>query len=264
MQGRQGCRLRRGHRDWLCGVASVLALGMVVAGCVGGSGGSGLAARGVPGPSIAFESIDGPPPQVFDKLVRKLNEEAEARNVPVVSREAQVPYRIRGYVALGIQRKQQRTLVSWVWDVYDGEQQRVVRFAGEEPAGPPGSDAWAAANDEVLGRIARAGMERLAAYLQVPASVAAPQSSAVTGDPREAAAGAGTAGTVAAARDDFRPEAFGIFRLARNEPPPAAEPEASGEGAGPDIPLPRRRPPVSTARRGQVASVAPSPRVHRD
>ena len=40
------------------------------------------------GPTVAFESVDGPPPQVFDKLVRALEAESTARSFTIVSREA--------------------------------------------------------------------------------------------------------------------------------------------------------------------------------
>ena len=94
-----------------------------------------------PGPNatVAFESIDGPPPAVFRKLVQKLNEEAEAKKVPIVSRENAAPYRIRGYVALAVQKKQKRTIVSWVWDVYDTDLKRSFRLSGD-PAPKGGSD----------------------------------------------------------------------------------------------------------------------------
>src|SRR5688572_22807654 len=40
-------------------------------------------ARGPTGATVAFESIDGPPIGVFNKLVQNLNEEADVRQVPV-------------------------------------------------------------------------------------------------------------------------------------------------------------------------------------
>ena len=171
-----------------------------------------------------------------------MNEEAEAKKVPIVSRETPAPYRIRGYVALGIQKKQKRTIVSWVWDVYDAEQKRSFRLSGEEIAGPAaGRDAWDAANDEVLGRVARAGMERLAAYFQSPASVA-PEPA---GEPVPSGDGDRNM-TVASVpgRDDFRPESQGIFRLFRNDPAPAPDSPSVQAEAPLDatVPLPRRRP----------------------
>lgn len=148
----------------LSAVAAVFALGLLVSGCV--TSGSTAVQAPMAGSTVAFESIDGPPAHVFRKYVEKLNVEAEARKVPVVSREMDTPYRIRGYLALGIEKKQKRTVITWVWDVYDSSERRAFRMSGEEYAGPAGRDPWAVANDEALTRVARAGMERLAVYFQ--------------------------------------------------------------------------------------------------
>jgi hypothetical protein len=208
-----------------------------------------------PGPNatVAFESIDGPPPATFRKLVQKLNEEAEAKKVPIVSRENAAPYRIRGYVALAVQKKQKRTVVTWIWDVYDTDLKRSFRLSGEEIAGPAGRDAWDAANDEVLSRVARAGMDRLAAYFQSPASV--PSEPSVDPAPK----GVGDRDMTVAGRDDFRPESQGIFRLFRNEPTAPEETASTqadvGEGPADEaVPLPRRRP--AAAGRGGEDKVA--------
>ena len=190
--------------------------------------------------------------------MQKLNEEAEAKKVPIVSRENAAPYRIRGYVALGIQKKQKRTVVSWVWDVYDTDLKRSFRLSGEEVAGPAGRDGWEAANDEVLTRVARAGMERLAAYFQSPASVAPEPASepAPQGDRDMTVASV-------AGKDDFRPESQGIFRLFRSQP--AADPSPSTQAAieetSPDtaIPLPRSRPACGRTRRRQGGDGRPGP-----
>ena len=40
--------------------------------------------------------------------------------------------------------------------------------AADEEAGPPGGSAWSAADEEVIGRIARDGMTRLASFLGSP------------------------------------------------------------------------------------------------
>jgi hypothetical protein len=183
-------------------------------------------------PSVAFESIDGAPPAVFQKLVQKLNDEANARQVPVVTREGYAPYRIRGYVAASVVKKQ--TVVSWVWDVYDGETRRAARLTGEEKAGPAGKDAWNAANnDAVLARVARSGMEQLAAFLGEPAAPAAPAlTPAGPAEDRQLTVAAG---------DDFRPEAHGIFRL----PAASQGQDVAATGAIPaesQTPLPPRRP----------------------
>lgn len=156
-------RERRSACSALC-VAALLAF------AVGGCSATGPSAslQGARDTTIAFESIDGPPPAVFRKLVQKLNEEAEARQVPVTTREGFAPYRVRAYVAVGVEKKKKRATVSWVWDVYEANERRALRIGGEESVDAAGSDAWASANDAVLSRIARSGMDRLAAFLNSP------------------------------------------------------------------------------------------------
>jgi hypothetical protein len=66
-------------------------------------------------------------------------------------------------------------MIAWVWDVYDGSQQRAMRLSGEEPAGKPGRDAWAAADDLVLRKIAQAGLAGLSGMINgTPAEPAPP------------------------------------------------------------------------------------------
>jgi hypothetical protein len=131
-------------------------------GCAGGGAGSGPAnsfASAGGGATVAFESIDGPPPQVFERMVGVLDSEAKLRNIAVVSREGSAAYRVRSY--LSAQIRGGRTLIAWVWDVYDRDQQRALRLSGEEATGKPGRDAWAQADDLVLRRIAQAGLTGL-------------------------------------------------------------------------------------------------------
>jgi hypothetical protein len=244
--GRAQARKRRIGALWLR-VALIALCGLGAAAC------TTTGSRPAPNATVAFESIDGPPPATFRKLVQKLNEEAEAKKVPIVSRENAAPYRIRGYVALAVQKKQKRTIVSWVWDVYDTDLKRSFRLSGEEIAGPAGRDAWDAANDEVLSRVARAGMDRLAAYFQSPAS-AAPEPS---GD--AAPKGDGDRDKTVTNKDDFRPESQGIFRLFRNAPAvpeetASTQADAGERAADEAVPLPRRRP--AAAGRGGEDKVA--------
>jgi hypothetical protein len=146
-------------------------LSIAAAFALGGCSSSGFpgALSGMSGQprTVAFESIDGPPETVFKSLVRELNQEAQARQVSVVSRESDAQYRIRGYVAAHVQGK--KTTISWVWDVYDADRQRAMRLTGEE-VGTSGRTAWNAADDQVLNRIARDGMTRLAAFLENPSA----------------------------------------------------------------------------------------------
>jgi hypothetical protein len=121
------------------------------------------------GPTVAFESIDGPPPQIFERMVGVLDSESKLRNLSIVSREGSASYRVRGYLSAQVSRGQ--TTIAWVWDVYDGDQQRALRLTGEEPAGKAGRDPWSAADDLVLRKIAQAGLSGLSAMVNraVPA-----------------------------------------------------------------------------------------------
>src|ERR1700730_2082120 len=140
-------------------------VGLLVAGLFGlGAAGCTTAPQGatpiamVRGPTVAFESSDGPPESIFRQLVQDLNDEATARQVAVVSRDAPAQFRVRGYVAALVE-KRRRTVIAWVWDVYEAEQRRAIRLTGEEPAGASGRGTWAAADDALLRRIAQDGNE---------------------------------------------------------------------------------------------------------
>src|SRR6202163_3920144 len=145
--------------------AMLLAIACGLGGCAGGGAASGAYAMASTssGPTVAFESIDGPPPQVFDRMVSVLDTESKLRNLSIVSREGGASYRVRSYLSAQVVRG--RTMISWVWDVYDNNQQRALRLSGEEPAGKAGRDAWAAADDLVLRKIAQAGLSGLSGMI---------------------------------------------------------------------------------------------------
>jgi hypothetical protein len=156
-----GRRVAGAAKTWRLIAMTVLALG--AAACTTDGRPSLVAGRAA---TIAFESIDGPPQPVFHKLVESLAAEAVSRQVMVISREAAPQYRIRGYLAAHVERG--RAHIGWVWDVYDAEKRRTLRIAGEEPGGRRGSDAWSAANEQMLRRIARTSMDQIAAFLGDP------------------------------------------------------------------------------------------------
>jgi hypothetical protein len=167
-------------------VTAACALG----GCAGGGavGGSFAMASSGSGTTVAFESIDGPPPQVFDRMVSVLDNESKLRNLSIVSREGTASYRVRSYLAAQVSRG--RTTIAWVWDVYDQNQQRALRLSGEEPAGKAGRDAWAAADDLVLRKIAQAGLSGLSSMINGTAPVDTPQPSPAPGKRGSAVASA--------------------------------------------------------------------------
>ena len=220
----------------VCGLA-VAALAACAAGCssLPSNGRVSLASAVSPGSTVAFESIDGPPQDVFGKLVTNLNDEAGKRQIAVVSRSAAPTYRVRGYVSALVDRN--KTTFAWVWDVYDNDKRRVLRINGEEPAAAPGKrrDAWTAADEQVLSRMAKSGMDRIATFLNSPEAppVAAPEPNFVT---------------LVSGRDDS-PEGAGIVR--------GPDQSDGAVGAVPDQPAPQpkgKSRPATAAR--QAAALA--------
>jgi hypothetical protein len=149
--------------------ATLLATACALGGCAGsGAATDAYAMAGNPSgaggaPTVTFESIDGPPPQVFDRMVSVLDSESKLRNLAIVSREGQASYRVRSYLAAQVNHSQAE--IAWVWDVYDTNHQRALRLSGAEPAGKAGRDAWGSADDLVLRKIAQAGFSGLTAMV---------------------------------------------------------------------------------------------------
>ena len=180
------------------GIAACLALALAASGCANSPGPAPMASvASARGASIAFESIDGPPVAVFQNLVTTLSSEAQARQVQVVSRTGSPAYRIRGYLAAIVVGG--KSHISWVWDVYDADKQRVLRIAGEEATGRPGSNAWAAADEQMVRRIARSSIDRLAAFLASPSAPPAVEPTPQPGSPAIASADAAAAALALAA-----------------------------------------------------------------
>jgi hypothetical protein len=197
----------------------------------------GLSAAQPRGATVAFESIEGPPPAQFQTLVRNLNDEAQSRRLAVISRETPSAYRVRGYLAAKVVKGQ--TTIAWVWDVFDGDERRALRINGEETAKGPYRDAWTAADDAMLRRIARSSMEQLAVFLTSPEVAPNGLVASARADPPPVA----TIGL-----RDPSPEAAGIFRIFRANADPLPAPAQSAETPatldknGDSVPIPRRRP----------------------
>src|SRR5258706_12645864 len=77
--------------------ALLLAIGCGLGGCAGGGAAGGAFAMAGGSPTVAFESIDGPPPPGFDRMVDVLGSESKLPNPPIVSREGTAPYPVRTY-----------------------------------------------------------------------------------------------------------------------------------------------------------------------
>ncbi|HKA81840.1 MAG TPA: hypothetical protein VKD43_17500 [Xanthobacteraceae bacterium] len=234
--GRPAAKAAKVGIDRLVGAIGVLLMGLTVSACVStGQIANLIETRRT---TVAFESIDGPPPAVFQKLVQNLKDEASSRQIAVVA-PSEANYRLRGYLAA--QGGDGATSIVWVLDVYDSSQRRAFRLSGEERAtGRAGS--WAAADEQVLARIARASMDRFTAFLATAGT-----SAAAASPPRAASTSSGLGWP-----DDWTPEASGIFRIFKREPSRTAEVAADDAAALPpeEVPLPRGRPapaPVGSA-----------------
>ncbi|TSJ62770.1 hypothetical protein FO470_07130 [Starkeya sp. 3C] len=133
--------------------------------------------------AIAFESIDGPPEPVFDRLVANLSSEATARQMPIVSREGQAAYRVRGYLAASVENGKGE--VDWAWDVFDADRDRIMRISGVEKVGP-GKDVWNKLDDAMLQRIAAQSIDEIATRLNGGTPSGTPAAAARQPDPADA------------------------------------------------------------------------------
>ncbi|MBS0535892.1 MAG: hypothetical protein JSR72_17715 [Proteobacteria bacterium] len=184
-------------------------------------GSSPLAAQQPRGATVAFDVIDGLPQTQFQKLVERLNDEAQSRRLAVVSRDGASAYRVRGALTATVDRGQ--TTIAWTWDVFDGTQQRVLQIKGEETGANTvkADEAWKVADDAMLQRIAQSSMDKLTAFLTSPEVVP------------------GAAAAPAVAFDNTSPEAAGIYRIQSS-----ADPLQTGSAQAPAMqpPLPQKRP----------------------
>jgi hypothetical protein len=239
---------------------AVLLLGLALSACAG----TGQLANLTEGDrtAVAIQSVEGAPAAVVHRFVAMLEDEAAARQIPVVPL-SEAGYRLRGYLAAQGDGAAATKAVAWSVDVYRADGQRAVRLSGEEKAaGHP----WQQADDETLRRIARASMERLAAFLGRSRPPAAAASAATPQSQGEASAAASPLPSALlsplGSLDDWTPEAAGIFRILRGEPArTAASPDAAAHATAAvpsdEVPLPRRRPAAADATRGAALAFAP-------
>jgi hypothetical protein len=205
----------------------VVAAALALAGCVTTSTTPTISPTAAEGATIIFESIDGPPRPVSARLAKSLDQEAAARKLVVVTRGGQALYHIRAYLAAHADGG--RTTLAWALDVYDAQRKRAFRLNGEERT--VGPNAWAAANDEMLRRIASTSVAELMTFIAADRTGAGATAEAAP------AQGAGSQGLAQAGlTDDFRPEAAGIFRVFAASPAPIVTADST------PVPLPPRRP----------------------
>jgi hypothetical protein len=102
--------------------------------------------------TVAIDSIDGPPKEIFDRLVARMSAEAEARQYPIVSRLGTPNFRARLSFVPEIEGRNSR--IAWTAEILDRAEQPVARLTGVEPLGRGRKDPWSRVDDATLGRIA--------------------------------------------------------------------------------------------------------------
>lgn len=227
-------RHTRGETRLFASVGFLLACALALGGC--NPDGQTVTAAQPRGATVAFDSLDGLPPAHFKKLVQDLNDEAQSRRLAIISREQPSAYRVRGYLAAKVSRRE--TTITWVWDVFDTNEQRALRITGEETAKIRHKDAWTVADDAMLHRIANTSVEQLAAFLTspdvVPGAIPAPDPAQPTDTQAVAAVGPANSS----------PEAAGIYRMSypRADPIPTEALEPTDANETELVPLPPHRP----------------------
>lgn len=121
------------------------------------------------GVNVAFESIEGLPNDLEQTLARDLDEEATNEHIAIAPAGADAPYRVRSYLAA--HAKGADTTFVWAWDVYDTDLHHAIRLTGEEHGKGKG---WAAADEALVHRIARTGMQQLATFIASPPAAVPP------------------------------------------------------------------------------------------
>jgi hypothetical protein len=241
---RPGAGAQRTGTYRCCGRLCVLLLGLMASACANIGQIGNLTES--PRITVAFESIDGPPPAVFHKFMRTLKDEAGARQIAVVA-PGEANYRLRGYLAAHADGG--ATSIAWAWDVYDASQRRAFRLNGEEKSGAVGGTGWATTDDQVLRRIARTGLDQLAIFAASPR-----QSSVAAAEP---APQVEKRRSTFAWLDDWAPETAGIFRIFRREKPRAEVVAAIDLPQAEEVPLPRGRP-APDGNTGRALAFAPA------
>jgi hypothetical protein len=231
--GRPFAGARAGGFYRQCGRLCALVLGLAASACAN-IGQIGNLTEG-PKVTVAFESVDGAPPAVFQKYIAALKDEAGTRQM-MVTTPGEANYRLRGYLAAPIEGG----ALAWAWDVYDTNQRRVFRLNGTEKGA-------GITDDQLLRRVARAGMDQFAVFAAArPSAVGAADVPPV--EKRSAMFGW---------IDDWAPETAGIFRIFRREtrPPEMVDAGLPLPPAG-EVPLPSGRPAPGAAAEQALAFAA--------
>jgi len=117
------------------------------------------------GNTIRFLPIIGAPVDAVTPLSRELGAEARARGLAIKgSTDTSASYILKGYLSAFADGP--KVTVSYVWDVLDGNGERLHRIQGSESAPLKGGDPWAAVPAGVMQKIADKTITEFAGWRQ--------------------------------------------------------------------------------------------------
>ncbi len=114
-------------------------------------------------PPIALKELTGIPDEKSKMFVEMLTEAAATRDIAVVASGFPDSFSLSG--VFRVQVNSGGTVVSYQWNLDDGQGTPLHSFSGVEQAGVASGDPWAAVFPDVLRRIAAATTENLASRL---------------------------------------------------------------------------------------------------
>ena len=130
------------------------------------------------GATIAFASIEGPPPEIAASFADQLAKAAASRAI-VTTDPQSANYLVRGY--LTAYPVDDGTAITVVWDVFDSQKRRTRRVDDTIAVQGSAEDPWSVANAAVMASVAGKSADDLAAFLSnTPEAIAAASQPAAT------------------------------------------------------------------------------------
>ncbi len=126
------------------------------------------------GAQFAVAPVIGPPENVSSDLRNQLIADLERQNLRVAKgAEEKAEYTLRGYVVSSLEKKGNKSKVSYIWDVTDASGKGVHRVSGEESA-PAGKskDPWTAVTPATVQSIAAKTVTSITSWMPGGAAVA--------------------------------------------------------------------------------------------
>ena len=143
------------------------------------------------GAQFAVAPVIGPPENVSGDLRNQLIADLERQNLRVAKgAEEKAEYTLRGYVVSSLEKKGNKSKVSYIWDVTDASGKGVHRVSGEESA-PAGKskDPWTAVTPATVQSIAAKTVTSITSWM--PGGVPVASAGTAGGHVQTAAASAG-------------------------------------------------------------------------